>query len=365
MPLEITTRIIKTNQLMALALRSDMPSGYSADFGRPQYQIELPYAPIYQWGYGRMDASTPTQGLSTSRVASCISVVLHCPTTGRTVLTHSPNYMMMNTFMPIVDWIIGGDGKTEWSETEQNAWYSGVGTRGPAVVEAVVLRGFDYESERAARYGRDGWMADFRRFLRTVSACRRVATNCVDAPKVLASGAVLVDKTTARITYLTSLKRNTFLIVVNPRLANQYTELQQKQDLFAGGLLNERIPSATVDLHLQYDVSVYGRAMPLPDEGRQLLRLMPTTETEQSRLLRTLRVSTDWVTNPSATGGLVRDLLNLTVSLGRPCELCGDAGHKKCAACKGAWYCGKVHQREDWKAHKAWCKSHPPTNEGK
>ncbi|KAJ7750085.1 hypothetical protein DFH07DRAFT_828162 [Mycena maculata] len=39
-------------------------------------------------------------------------VVLHC-STGRTVLTHSPNFLRMNTFILIVDWIVGGDGKNQ------------------------------------------------------------------------------------------------------------------------------------------------------------------------------------------------------------------------------------------------------------
>ncbi|KAJ6590183.1 hypothetical protein DFH09DRAFT_909004 [Mycena vulgaris] len=330
--------------------------------------VDLPYAPIYQWGYGRMDASTPAQGLATSGVVSCIVVVLHSPTTGRTAVTHSPNFMFMTTFLPIVDWIIGGDGKTDWSKFDRMAWSSGAGTKTPGVVvDAVVLRGYDYESERAAKYGHDGWMSDFRQFLASASAARsfRVAS-CLDAPEVLKFGAVLVDKITARISYLTVEGPNSssmmeIVDIENRRLVGQYTSAQKMQDLFIGNVLNERIPSDPTELHLQYAVSSYGRAMPLPDEVRQLLRIVPPNAAAQSLLLRTLKVSNDWIASPSGGPGqgMTRTLLETTLAAGRPCELCGDEGHLKCTACKGAWYCGKKHQHDDWKAHKAWCKLHP------
>jgi hypothetical protein len=27
----------------------------------------------------------------------------------------------------------------------------------------------------------------------------------------------------------------------------------------------------------------------------------------------------------------------------------------RCGTCRGAWYCGAAHQREDWRRHKADC----------
>ncbi|KAJ7286933.1 hypothetical protein C8J57DRAFT_1282373 [Mycena rebaudengoi] len=281
------------------------------DMWRPYSFISLPYTPIYQWGYGRMDASTPTQGLVTSGVCSCTVVVLHSPTTGRTVLTHSPNFMWMNrSFLPIVDWITGGDGKTQWSAAERAA----------CIIQAVVLRGYDYASARAAR--------------RPITV-----ESCVDAPKLLTSGAVLVDKVSARITYLAP-QRGNFL----------HRVCQQKQDLFVGNALNERIPVDMVDLHLQYAVSTYGPAIPLPDEVRQLLRRMPATPPEQSLLLRTLK-------DPDSQ--MVRDIFKSSLEAGHPCELCGEIGSSRCAACEGAWYCGRAHQKEDWKNHKTWCRLQP------
>ncbi|KAJ7672078.1 hypothetical protein B0H17DRAFT_1017439 [Mycena rosella] len=360
MPIEIGTRLLKTTEISSTP-RANVIDGFERRLLRSC--VDLPYAPIYQGGYGRMDASTPTQGLATSSVASCTAVVLHCSTTGRTILTHSPNFMVIGTvFVPIVDWIIGGDGKTDWSPSDRMAWYNGAGNKTPGVsVNVVVLRGFDYASERAAAYGHDGWMSDFRRFLSTAATARDFKVeSCLDAPDVLKSGAVLVDKATARITYLASEKNRTSLMIdiENQRLVGQYTMSQQMQDLLVGNAINEHQPVDSPNLHLQYDVSSYGRAMPLPDEVRQLLRLMPATPTAQSLLLRTLKVSVDWIAGPG-NASRTRDVFETSVKIGRPCELCGEIGHLKCTACRGAWYCGEMHQREDWKAHKAWCRSHP------
>ncbi|KAJ7721469.1 hypothetical protein B0H16DRAFT_1896443 [Mycena metata] len=355
MPLEITTRTIAM---------SETKSNTSKNI--PGLSVKLPYVPIYQGGYGRMDRSTPAQGLATSRVASCIAVVLHSPTTGRTVLTHSPNFMRIAvSFTPIVDWVIGGDGKTDWSDFEAMAWLSGTGAKTTGVsMEVVILRGSDYASKRAAAYHHDGWVADFRQFLSTAAASRsfRVAS-CLDAEKFLKCGAVLVDKVTARITYLALERgREHLLDVKNPELTNQYTMAQQQQDLFVAHVLQERQPiDASADLHLQYDVSLYGRAMPLPDEARLLLRLKPATAANQSLLLRTLGVSSDWISGPGLSMGLTKSMLNGTMQQGRSCELCGDTGDSVCSLCKGAWYCGKQHQTDDWKAHKTWCKAHRVT----
>ncbi|KAJ7033413.1 hypothetical protein C8F04DRAFT_1260933 [Mycena alexandri] len=263
MPLEITTRTIAMSETKPDTGRRSVPG----------LSVKLPYVPIYQGGYGRMDRSTPAQGLATSRVAS---------------------------FTPIVDWVIGGDGKTDWSHLEGVAWLSGAGAKTAGVsVEAV---------------------ADFRRFLDSAAASRsfRVAS-CLDAPELLKCGAVLVDKVTARITYL-ALKggRESWIDVENLGLANQYTMAQQQQDLFVAHVMQERQLADAAQLHLQYDVSLYGRAMPLPDEARLLLRLKPATAAAQSLLLRTLKVSNDWISGPGLQMGSTKRMLNRNCAGGTP-----------------------------------------------
>jgi hypothetical protein len=43
-----------------------------------------------------------------------------------------------------------------------------------------------------------------------------------------------------------------------------------------------------------------------------------------------------------------------------PCKLCGKTeATKKCTQCKVVAYCGKVHQKADWKEHKKICGTSP------
>ncbi|KAJ6590789.1 hypothetical protein B0H10DRAFT_2092076 [Mycena sp. CBHHK59/15] len=278
MPLEITTRVIKMDELQPCNSKIGMTI------------VHLPYAPIYQ---------------------SCH--FFHCATTGCTVLTHSPPMMdsMKKNFIPIINWVIGGSGKThQWSDSELENWLSGKDAKkAGASIDIVVLRGVTYESPQ----------------------------------HVLKCASVLVEKTTARITYLTLESGAPFSLITikNPHLVKQYSEAQQTQDHLVGVALQQFIPPEHVNLHLQYDVVSHGGAIPLPDEIRQLLRFMPAPPAGRSLLAQR-----------------TRPFLEESIRAGRPCELCGDVGHLKCSSCKGAWYSGKEHQLEDWTLHKVWCKSH-------
>ena len=347
MPIEVSTRKLKKRDLTSAG------SSYHA-----------PYVPVYQYGYGRMDSSTPGEGLMTCKVASCLAVVLHCPTTGRTILTHSPNYLYMNTFVPIVDWITGGTGQDLYLP----AWYEGVGAR-HCEVDVVVLRGFLYATAEAMHYGHDEWMQDFRGLFSLLAPPRHIRVNILDAPRVLTHGAVLVDKDTARITYLEVEARarprsadpivDSFLDVQNPLLPHVYSQAQRSQDLFVGMLLgSQRVCPPII---LQYDVSRYCLPMPLLDYARQLIRSKKLGEplASQREIIRNLGQSVDWLDphNPQEEA-LLRRLFYKIVTIGPPCERCGDSGSKRCTACMGAWYCGEKHQKEDWKAHKDWCKAH-------
>ncbi len=41
-----------------------------------------------------------------------------------------------------------------------------------------------------------------------------------------------------------------------------------------------------------------------------------------------------------------------------PCKVCGETGKtKRCGRCKVVAYCGKEHQKADWKVHKKICAS--------
>ncbi|KAF2188856.1 hypothetical protein K469DRAFT_702561 [Zopfia rhizophila CBS 207.26] len=39
------------------------------------------------------------------------------------------------------------------------------------------------------------------------------------------------------------------------------------------------------------------------------------------------------------------------------CKVCGEMNAKRCARCKVIVYCGKEHQKVDWKVHKRVCVS--------
>lgn len=40
------------------------------------------------------------------------------------------------------------------------------------------------------------------------------------------------------------------------------------------------------------------------------------------------------------------------------CAECQQPAELKCSACKAIWYCGKEHQKQHWKIHKATCKAY-------
>lgn len=233
------------------------------------------------------------------------------------------------------------------------------------------MRGFDYESNRAAKYGHEGWMKDFREFADQLRSVRQIAVEVVDAP-CLPSGAVTVDKGTGKITYYElakSLKATGFSMLdfLNPKLSESYSQLQLSQDLFLGNLSYIRrgpggIPDP-VDMGLQFDGQSYRQSLRLTDEARCLIRSksMSEPDSSQSALIKKFATSDDWLA-PREDNDLFRTLrmtFNSLVSTGPLCERCGRKGDKKCAKCKGAWYCGAEHQKEDWAAHKTWCKAHP------
>ncbi|PVH90184.1 hypothetical protein DM02DRAFT_68156 [Periconia macrospinosa] len=58
------------------------------------------------------------------------------------------------------------------------------------------------------------------------------------------------------------------------------------------------------------------------------------------------------VQEPEEYAGKLRDTVEVL-----PCKDCGVTKTKKCARCKVVAYCGKEHQKADWKVHKRACAS--------
>lgn len=348
MPLEITTRIIKSAEIKS---RKD-----------GAFEVELPYKPIFQWGYGRMDLSAPGKGLATSGVASCTVVVLHCHSTNRTVVTHSPNRLYMNTFVPMIDYITGGEGN-QLSIAERVAWKMGFGSsKVPIDIDAVVLRGSTYaDPVQARRFGHDNWMSDFRELFDGILHTRAITANIVDSSRILSAGTVLIDKGTGRISYVSVGAARSSMRLMEFLTTPSYNENQRHQDLFVGSL--EGCEGECIDIRLQWDVDHYCLSAPLTNLARELLRSRSLDEPKerQSALLRAASMP-DFISSSSSgkvDADTVLKMLWAQYALRKtPCERCGDEGLLKCSSCRGAWYCGKVHQKEDWKFHKEWCKGH-------
>ncbi|EJC98974.1 uncharacterized protein FOMMEDRAFT_31532 [Fomitiporia mediterranea MF3/22] len=338
------------------------------------------YVRVTQYHYARITPDSPGRGVCTDHVASSTVVVLHCPTTRRTTLSHAPNFMYMSSFLPLVEWVIGGSGELEeWSEGEQNAFLEGRGTHPlPCLLEAYVLRGFAYAHRGAEKFNHAGWIKDFRMFFRTVAQARHISLHIEDSPRLLSAGALLVDKGTGKITHVELAPEvmppppnRMILKFENPEFAGQFTSAQEQQDLFMGALLNARYTPVPTPLRLQFDSQDYRLPHPLCDEARQLIRSKRLEEpaVAQSIIIRRFGLSEDWMfpnlgkSSPTSSNDRpeLRVLRNLLAStaLDRPCELCPLEATKTCGACRGAWYCGDAHQRRDWKFHKSWCRQHP------
>ena len=353
MPLEIATRILKSHEIKS---RSN-----------GVFLVYFPYVPIFQLGYGRMDPSTPGKGLSTAGVASCTVVVLHCPSTHRTVVTHSPNLLYMSTFVPMIDYITGGQGD-QTSFQDRRRWEIGMtGNKKPVDIEAVVIRGSWYADPAQARlYGHEGWMSDFRELFDRISFTRSINANIVDFPRFLLSGTVLVDKATARITYISipTGGQNTSFVKVEFIHHPSYTPEQRHQDVFVSNV--QGVQGKCQDIHLQWDIDHYCPSIPLTGITRELLRskFLGEPEEKQCALLRAAGIQ-DFISNSPSENLSIGNNLNRIWErynlIKPPCERCGEIGASKCASCRGAWYCSKLHQTEHWKTHKAWCKDHKLT----
>lgn len=312
-----------------------------------------------------MDPSTPGKGISTSGVASCTVVVLHCPATKRTTVSHSPNRLFLNTFVPMIDWIIGGSAD-QVSPTQRNMWRMGFRvTTAPAQIDVAVIRGSWYgDAAEARRYGHESWMSDFRDLFNEIEKSRGIKAEILDSPRILSSGTVLVDKETGNITYVSVVGASSRLSMKPMEFVSDtpsYTLEQRHQDLFAGNLVV--LQDSCPEIHMQWDLDHYCPHPPLADIARLLLRskFLGETAEKQQAILRSASIP-DFIS--TVGGNLSLDQATKSVwdlygiGMKAPCEMCGMEGTLKCSSCRGAWYCGKFHQTEHWKLHKGWCKSH-------
>ena len=322
------------------------------------------YIRITQHNYGRMTPETVGRGLCTDHVASCTAIVLHSPTTQRTILANSPNFTHKASFIPLVDWVTGGDGREDFTEEQIVAYMSG-GFRPPTkcTLEIVVLRGYMY-GQAGDLYGHSAWMHDLRNMMNFMAISREINLTITDSPRLLQVGAILVDKGTGALTYLElsagAQTPHGLIVLRNRHTSLQYAYIQELQDIFMGTLYSAHEPAECVPLHMQFDGARFCLPHALSDEARQLIRSRRHGQppAAQSGIVRRLGLSLDWINRfDHPLFALLNNHFQNTARI-RPCERCAREGVRNCQGCLGAWYCGEEHQREDWKNHKMWCTSH-------
>lgn len=340
MPLEIVPRVIRDEDLKDLRFNPE---------SRPLWEYEVPYALVQQQGYGRMDPSSPCQGLGAFSVATDIVVIMHCTANGRTTVSDSPNFLYMNTFIPMVDWVTGGPDKSRYTpcphppEALKFAMAMEHPIPQPSTIDVVVLRGFAYAK---AEYGHRHWMQDFRNFFKSL-AVRRITANIVDAPRVLKFGAVIVDKETGTIHPIEAPANLRPIpapieLTQSADVPTTFSMGQKYQTEFCSGLLAAHLPPEPAPIEMQFNVKEHVLPVPLTDEARQLLRSARASEPESSRseIIKRFGNTGDWI--EGSEGGTAWNVLKMVFQFAVaacPCEKCASRGSLVCQRCRGAWYC--------------------------
>lgn len=295
------------------------------------------YAAVYPQGYGRIDSTSPAEGLATDRVASAIVVIMHCPNTQRSTMSHSPNFLFQSTFFPMIEWVTGGPREKvrQMSAIEVVSFVGGLGAR-PSTLDVVVLRGWMYAKPDASLYKHDSWISDFRGMFTHVATGRRITLNIVDFPEPLSTGVVRLQRGTGNITQIQMPSG-----VKNPPLglrmsrASLYDEAgftlaQSAQSTFVANVRACRIHRDHPPIHLQFYIDSYRLHDSLDDEMRQLVRSVCLNQpsSARSKILATIGLSRDWANVIKAKDGestMLRMTLVATAE-DRPCELCPKAG---------------------------------------
>jgi hypothetical protein len=340
MPLEIIPRIVREEDLKNIRFEPQ---------SRPLWDYEVPYALVRQHGYGRMDPSTPCQGLGAFGVAADVVVVMHCAAIGRTTVSDSPNFLYLNTFISMVDWVTGGPDQPRYSpcpyplEALKFQVAMELPKPQPSIIDVVVLRGFAYGK---ADYGHKNWMQDFRNFFDGLSA-RRITANIVDAPRVLKFGAVVVDKETGTIHPIEApakLRPLPTMIELTQTVdvLTTFSLGQKYQSEFASSLLMAHLPPEPAPIEMQFNIRAHVLPVPLTDEARQLLRSARASEPEssQSAIIKKFKNTDDWIARAGEKLEWLASKMVFAIAVDNcPCERCGSKGSHVCQRCRGAWYC--------------------------
>lgn len=274
---------------------------------------------------------------------------MHCATNKRTTVSDSPNFLYMNTFIPMVDWVTGGPHEPRYSpcpyyfEAAKFQMAMESPKPEPCTIDVVVLRGSGYAR---AEYRHGHWIQDFRNFFNGLFA-RRITANIVDAPCVLKFGAVVVDKETGAIHPIEAPAKlrpssGQIWLTQSDDVPTRFSMGQKYQTEFCAALLMARVPPEPAAIGMQFDIKKHTLPVPLTDEARQLLRSARMFEPESSRskIINEFGNTRDWIARPQ--GGEMWPVVKMVFTLASeacPCERCASKGSHVCQRCKGAWYC--------------------------
>lgn len=292
--------------------------------------VETEHVPIHQHGYGRMDRNFPHPGLCTFGLAACLGIVVHCPATGRTIVSHSPNYMIIaDEFTPIISWVLD---------------------EGTSDVYIKIVRGREYlDSESSKDWGHDGFVRDFRQQTKIVFDSTNIQIE--DCAVISSAGAITVDKISADIRILQNPRQ--YAVLRNAALANQWTRSQAMRAIYCRVFAQVRNEPVKNVIQLQYDQDHYVISCKMLDEERQFYRSLRSGE-PQEQLITALsqKYPTSDITHFCAMIHSIQD------PVPSPCDNCGADGPKLCMRCRGAWYCSRACQEADFPSHKKWCRQH-------
>lgn len=331
--------------------------------GYTTWDYEVPYARINTDAYARMDPSSPGSGVAVDCVLTDLVVVMHCHSTKRTVVAHvSALGVAHAAYIPMIDWITGGPDTPRYSNRptwhELNAFYSGLDVDGtkptPTKIDIVVLRGSIYHAvpNVAQSIFHEEWIRLFRVNITDMLRGRGATAKIVNS-LVLKSGAVLIDKGSAKLTVIATSHATPsgmppipVVFIQSHEIPTKHTDAQYAHIVLTSTLELSRLPAGGVPVVMEYDGRVHIAPRPLSTEARVLLRSARQGLSPLSRALLSLvsqrfysKYFGDfrWIKNRSYRAAME---LNLYMAATQPCcELCGEDGIWVCPFCRGAWYC--------------------------
>ncbi|KAJ7211067.1 hypothetical protein B0H12DRAFT_1157070 [Mycena haematopus] len=300
------------------------------------------YERIEERCWGRLNPDSPISGLCTDLVATCFVFVFHCGANGRTTLCHVVSGTDIAVFNAQMHYVVGEDPCNQ--------------------VEIVVFRGFlqNISSGESENLKQDHmWLSQ------TLDRIKTASSNASVHPKPLGYGVVLVEKSSGDV-----------IIPIPPSRANDTPRFLQ---CFPSPLtLTTLSESKVVDAFYQiqstasyiaskgtsipcfevYDGTCRLAISPSSDDTREIFRIasmhpnfpyFAPIQPSDINIVERVIPTTEMMT-------YVKGLPTLIQTVGALCEVVGCrkfTTEKPCSSCKGAYYCSKSHQKEDWVNHKA------------